>query len=788
MESESNSQEPLILRYEHRFGGVPIGFLAACYAGILIGLADFMAHISGGLAIYRDLHFVLPPLVAATAAAMCGFFALWLVAAHPLSRITKVPIGAVTAGLCAAYCALGLWLELFIAYPHLLPKRPLYLACGLLGIAVILHIVFTRSLGNRWYKTPRAVFFVGVSYLLGGLCLLILRRAIALEDRWGFEAARQLETVTIYAGIAWSVGLIGIAGGRLAVREATRPPTKAWLEDTSYYIAEIWAIGAVVFWHEQNDLPVGRYWFLALILIYPVGLTIAGIVNAPKSRMQRWRVLANRAIPPLLAFVLLASPALFQPRATLDRVFDGRYQADGREIRKVLLITVDTLRADALGCYGGQAAETPAFDALAADSVLFENAFSTAPWTAPAVTSILTGLSPFVHQVIELESRLPEAAQPLAEYLQRQGYFTGATGDNPIMNRTRQLDQGFATYDFYPRPHPGRCYGSRLIQRFFPKFYAETATSGDLADRTVDWLGLHGDKDFFFWLHFFDPHRPYDPPERFHPPDAPKKYLVYEAAKDGFSEQERKWIRDLYAAEIEYVNESLVRVIAELKRQGIYEETLIVLTSDHGEEFWEHGGFGHGFSLYNGVIRVPLTVKLPGNLAESAAPARREEFVTTASIMPTLLDLLSIDYEPEFFSYPSIAKLLGPDEEPGPSPPLFSTALYRNYDEVTYKSYWRRDNAESFEDQEGVFYGQYKYSQEFTGELKRLFDLGEDPAERDTLIGARPEIVEEGQSWLAKHRSDSEDLRRILGLDEEASGELDPEMIEQLRDLGYLGN
>ena len=251
----------------------------------------------------------------------------------------------------------------------------------------------------------------------------------------------------------------------------------------------------------------------------------------------------------------------------------------GQGIRHIILISIDTCRADYLSCYGYKSKTTPNIDALAAEGVLFENAISPVPQTLPAHSSMFTGTIPPYHGVHDNEGyRLDESNVTLAEILTDAGFTTGAAISAFPLDSKFGIDQGFESYNDY---FETTLEGHPLEQR----------RGGETTDVALDWLKKNKDKRFFFFLHYFDPHQAYDPPEPF----------------------ASRFASDLYAGEIAYTDHCIGKVVDKLKELGIYDSTLIIITSDHGEMLGEHGEVTHTYFIYQSAIKVPLIFKLPAN-------------------------------------------------------------------------------------------------------------------------------------------------------------------------------
>jgi choline-sulfatase len=281
----------------------------------------------------------------------------------------------------------------------------------------------------------------------------------------------------------------------------------------------------------------------------------------------------------------------------------------------VYLVTIDTLRADHVHCYGDDRIQTPALDSLARDGIRFAQAFTPSPITNTAHTSILTGLLPSVHGVTDFAIPLAKTYPTWAELLKQNGYQTAAfIGAVVLDSRTLApgLDRGFDYYDNFPSESGEAKHWGRVERR-----------GDDVVHRAEAWMGAHPQKPRFVWVHLYDPHDPYEPP--------PPYSQIY---KDR-----------LYDGEIAYADAALGKLLSYLKREQRYRNALIVVVGDHGEGLGEHGEQTHGIFLYDSTTHVPLLIKLPVS-GEPASLAREgkvvEAQVETTDILPTVLDLLSI--------------------------------------------------------------------------------------------------------------------------------------------------
>ena len=284
----------------------------------------------------------------------------------------------------------------------------------------------------------------------------------------------------------------------------------------------------------------------------------------------------------------------------------------------------------------------------------------------------------------------------LAEALRHAGYRTGAFVASTVLGPDVNLTQGFEEVHRSPGPWLGSSFGAGLLRRHMDRFRPGEAPPPDLAGLAAGWLRRHREDDFFLWVHFFDPHAPYGPPRSYmagRQPPAGGKWRFEgwdeEAIRDGTwvpTLAERNWIRQLYQGEVRYVDDFAGRLLAELKSLGLYDDTFVVLLSDHGEEFWEHAGYGHGHTLYDELLHVPFLLKLPR--AAHAGPI--DVPVSTASLMPTVLGLCNLALPSGYPAEPSLLPLLRGDRTAAPAP-LLSLGLNR------------------FEDRRAIRFGRFKY-------------------------------------------------------------------------------
>lgn len=302
----------------------------------------------------------------------------------------------------------------------------------------------------------------------------------------------------------------------------------------------------------------------------------------------------------LLIFFLVATS-----RATPGRVPATSSPNSDAEYPNVILVTIDTLRADHLACYGYTRIKTPNIDSLASAGIRFADAVAQVPLTLPSHCSILTGTYPSFHRVQDQTGHLPENRTTLARLLKAQGYATAAFVSSFVLNSQCGLNEGFDHFD--------DAFGSSRVSRA-----DELKRRGDQSlSRAVAWMARVESAKLFVWLHLYDPHAPYTPPEPFRSRYAGRPY-------DG---------------EIAFVDSLIGELTHFLKNKGSYWKTLIVFTADHGEDLGDHGEDTHGFFVYDSTVRIPLIIKAP---EERFRATVIREAVQSVDIAPTILQMLSL--------------------------------------------------------------------------------------------------------------------------------------------------
>ncbi len=396
----------------------------------------------------------------------------------------------------------------------------------------------------------------------------------------------------------------------------------------------------------------------------------------------------------------------------------------------LLLLTFDTLRADYVGVYGKQGIETATLDGLAADGAWFENAYCQVPSTPPSHASILTGTYPRTHGVRDFTSGpLSDSVVSLTTILRQRGYRTAAFVSSAALDSVWGLDRSFEVYDDrFGQPNPRGAAGGSPERR-----------AQETVSKALQWLAAV-EGPFFLWVHLFDPHHAYDPPEPFR----------------------SRYAHDLYAGEVAYADSHAGRLIEALKQRGEYRDSLIIAVSDHGESLGEHGELNHGLFLYDATTRVPLIYKLP---ASYGVRGRKIEGLTeTVDILPSALQILRIAPQRDWpiEGKGRLAAMLGKEDSKNQA---YSESIYPLTTFGWSPLYALRS-------------GRHKLIE---APRPELYDLEEDAGELRNLFDTNTALGEQLRSRLRVR------LRRSAAASPEAdrTQPADPELAERLASLGY---
>jgi arylsulfatase A-like enzyme len=430
------------------------------------------------------------------------------------------------------------------------------------------------------------------------------------------------------------------------------------------------------------------------------------------SRSLRPRPLLGLALVPALVGLLVWWSATADPAAV-------------RSGWNVLILTLDTTRADRLGAYGFGGADTPNIDGVAGAGVLFEQAESTATVTLPAHSSLFTGRFPFQHGVRDNGSVLNPTELTLAQVLQARGFRTAAFPAAYVLDAQWGLTRGFELYDGTFDAREGEVLPPRRLRR----------SADQTVDRALTWLDTMSDSRFFAWLHFYDAHTPYDPPD---------------GRANGATG---------YQGAIAFMDLQIGRVEAFLAARHLLDRTVVVLVGDHGESLGEHGERTHGLFVYEGVTRVPLIIRAPSARMRGR---RIADVVRSVDVMPTVLDLLGIPVPSSVAGTSLAARMAG----------AAGATELDSYSETMYPRYhfgWSELRA--------IRAGDFKL---IAAPRPELYDLRNDPGEEHNLYHSRPALA---ATLAARLRAREQDGSRAAA----SAPTIDADALARLSALGYVG-
>jgi arylsulfatase len=463
----------------------------------------------------------------------------------------------------------------------------------------------------------------------------------------------------------------------------------------------------------------------------------------------------------------------------------------------VIVIQADTLRPDHLGLYGHKRDTAPFLARFASEGAVFQNAYAQAGWTKVSTPSIMTSLYASTHGVAKLDDRLPASATTIAEVYRAAGYATLSLSSVMFTGQFTNLHQGFE--ELHELTSVGDSGGSYTSK-----------TAREYVDRTVEWIEGHKDEPFFIYLHVFDPHSPYEPrrpydtlwadgstrEEHIRQRRSLSKTIASPfLAGRGMATRDEMikagvdpaayiaYDKDWYDSSIRGMDMELARLMERLRAAGLQQKTAVVFLSDHGEEFHEHGRMWHGQSVYGEMVRVPLVVHWPGQIA-----ARRvDDAVQLIDVMPTLLDISRLAH-PEGLQGQSLLSLLQPPTNGGPSTVSAADTGWRSRPIIMEKLPQGTPDFPDAMESTAIIDGQWKLIHNTIRPPDRaefeLFDVVRDPLDQTNLADKHPDVVKRLAKALEGFRTMATAAK--LKPDSEATGNMTPEQLQRLRSLGYI--
>jgi arylsulfatase A-like enzyme len=636
--------------------------------------------------------------------------------------------------------------------------------------------------------------------MLAGVVIGIVEAAMAIAGARRLSpadtAALFAITAGLYGTLGWfALGILGLIIGAAAtiVRRGKAADLRLF-----FYIIGAAAVPAALILGRPSDQPfqVIRA-VVAALIVGGIALGVTRIARRARKHLVAAQARARRR------WLLLLWPI---PFAVFVALIGWRIAFPGprADAPPILLITVDALRADRLGCDGNTQGLTPNLDRFARDGVVFEKTFASAPWTEASVGAFFTSLFPSElglvvrtrsEDEVHFEGGVFTPQPTLTELLRANGYLTAAEITNPQLRRDRGFARGFIRFrnpdDFFTTsalalPRLGNyenwflhtSIGIRLALalRRAPRFYTAPKLSKDDAERLVHdasaWLERQDAGPFFLWMHLMDVHVPYRLSARSaataaafpNPPFEPTPQFCKDLVRRQLrlTDQGRRYMHALYDDEVRHTDLWLGRLFDHLRRLKIYDNALIIVSADHGEEFWDHGGFEHGRTMYEEVLQVPLVIKFPrGQHAGTRVPQQ----VRLIDLLPTVLDAARLPV-PRGIRGSALTRLLGAAHP--------------------------RDDRELYA--ESTLYGEelkalrvpaYKVIFHTGTRATEVYDLRADPRERRNLAGEKA-VAPDLRERLMRLVRDSKRRTEWWAKYGEKAPPLDQRSLEQLRSVGYM--
>jgi arylsulfatase A-like enzyme len=467
----------------------------------------------------------------------------------------------------------------------------------------------------------------------------------------------------------------------------------------------------------------------------------------------------------------------------------------------IVLISIDTLRADHVSCYGYKRQTTPEIDRIASEGMLFKNAFSSAVWTPPAHASMLTGLYPSQHGTVDFR-KLDPSIPTIAEVLTKNGYKTVGFVNNPAVGEFVGLDRGFTEFfELWKGVTSNNLLvrGVHFLYRNWLSFLGKLDHGAQKTNMSVkNWLRNNAadEKPFFMFLHYIEPHNPIDAPHpfkiKFVEPNGHSNIDEEKLGKVAYNplicytdslqlnEAEKERLISLYDGEIAYVDAMVGDIMDTFREKGILDETMVIITADHGEHFGEHGHYSHVSSLYEPIVHIPFIIRSPGTFKAAGTFAAPVQHV---DIFPTILELLSLkddswQHLPGRVLLPRNGEIEIEPERPAFAEwegriPHFVKDRLKESSDATY------DEANLTAELKMAISGGSKYIWRENGP-EELYDLAADPHELHNLA----EI--EKDKCLMLREMVKQNLQGESATQDEGSAEMDDAVKERLKGLGYL--
>lgn len=509
---------------------------------------------------------------------------------------------------------------------------------------------------------------------------------------------------------------------------------------------------------------------LFVFLFLAISAFLGYIFDSLSSRFFSW---SKRGVS--VAFFLFGISIVISPLVSWkDYYFYSSANSETAQAPNLIMIVLDTVRADHLSLYGYKLKTSPFLESLGSKSLVFEKAYSTSPWTLPSHASFFTGLMPSEHNCTYENMKLAKDFTTISENLQKKGYFTVGISNNALLNIASGIPQGF---HIFIENNQLKIYTGEIIKgfllKFFPKFLSDNGAR--LTNRTIfKWLSKFSSKrkPFFIFINYMEAHVPYPrdisaykffknpkQAQEKYPPIEWDFYNCYGEHRKEFRETVVKW----YDGSISYLDSQLQRLYEQITKLGLDENTIIVILSDHGESFYEHKWWGHGIHLYETELRVPLLIYYP----KVFTPKRTENLFSLKELPDFLLDLIQGKSEKELLDKLENSKTVFAE--------VFKPVMYIERIPEFCQGF---DTSELDKRQKAIIQFPYKLIRDSRGN-EELYDVSSDFEERNNLINIKPEVYaqlsEKMDLYLRSHPS-------VLFLKKR----MDSVTFKALKALGYI--
>ena len=645
---------------------------------------------------------------------------------------------------------------------------------------------------DRYVEPPLHGLLLGafVGIVVGAAEFIRFRVADALSEATGAYWSIAVPHVIVGAGFGLLVGLVAAVLGRRrdgrTVAILNVWPAVVGLSLFAYLMA--WATQ----WLARPIFKVSNIvaYVAAALLGAALALALRRVLQTVIGRIERRGDLAlgraRVAIPIALALVIglgLGVPAALASRPSTPAGAAAARPGDSTR-PNILVIILDTLRPDHLSTYGYSRETDPNIKAFAKKGMVFNRMYAQAPMTRPSVATLLSSLYPGVHRANDVGDFLPQSVTVLPEVLQQAGYTTFGISANANVSPTFGYAQGFDEFIVWKQEDPVRLtllgrtaefvLGPTTLARVLGERPTLIPEAKSITDNTLAWAKSQPKQPFFMYVHYIDPHYPYrapapydrafdyqrDPPKRRNGTVDPRTLATRDAQRDTVSKT-----LDQYDGEILYTDHHVGRLLDGLQAMGRLDNTIVIITADHGEEFFEHGQIGHGKSAYEEVLWIPFVMVWPGKIA---AGAKTDQMVGLIDVMPTLLAAAGLE-SPKLVQGTSFASLFAKPDAQLPMRTLFAQVL-----QVGFSIDMARNDSYKFVQHP---YGPQQGREEY-------YDLYQDPLERADL-GTRPPLPAVALKKELKLFQDI--IARASSLTQpEQVKKLDRDTERALRSLGYI--